>query len=105
MDYIDYSTRNLSLGLYVAHPAYHKSALALIYDKGIGSKAFCPVDNQEVSIEDAHIVIAVRVHGHKDGGRRMLYIKSVEVEPYVFIALSGTWESCNHFFNLTIGIL
>ena len=100
MDYIDYCSRNLSLGLYVAHPAYNKFAPAFIYDKGMGCNAFCPVDNQEVSVEDAHIVIAVRVHGHKDGGRRMLYIKGVEVEPYVFIALSGTWESCNHFLIL-----
>ncbi len=95
--FLDYCFRNLSLGLYVAPPAYHKFAIALIYDKGIGLQALCPVDNQEVSVENAHIVIAVRVHSHKNSGRRVLYIKGVEVEPYVFVALGGTWE----YFKVT----
>ena len=105
MDYIDYSARNQNFGLYVADPTYYKFSFLLIYDKGIWCQTFCPVDNQKVAIENTHIVIAVRVYGHKDCGRRMLNIKSVEVEPYVFIALCWTRKSCNHFFNLTIGIL
>jgi len=83
-------------GHYVPCPAYDELALAFVYDQRIWLDLLGPVDDQKVSVEYAHVVVAVGVHGHEHGGRGMLHAKGVEVKGLFFVALRGAGESGDH---------
>ena len=96
VDYVDNRACDHGLGHYVPNPSDDELALAFVYDQRIWLDLLGPVDDQKVSVENAHVVVAVGVHGHEHGCRRMLNAKGVEVKGLFFVALGGAGESSYH---------